>query len=102
MNTMSLRPILAPLCGLALCVALSPRPGATGRHGVLDQLRDRLVGQAVSVTGPETTGRIDIYIQRWSTDHELATVRRTLSEGYPGELLPVLQQMRQHVGVVLM
>ena len=102
MNNMSLRPILAPLCGLALCVALSPRPGATGRNGVLDQLRDRLVAQAVSVTGPETTGRIDIYIQRWSTDDELATARRTLTEGYAGQLLPALQQLRQHVGVVLM
>jgi hypothetical protein len=102
MNTMNFRPILAPLIGAALCFSVTLRPGATGRNGVLDQLRDRLVAQAVSVTGPETTGRIDIYIQRWSTDEELDSLRRTLTEGYPGGLLPAVEQMRQHVGVVLM
>ena len=95
-------PILAPLFGLAICLAAMPHPGAEGRNGVLDQLREQFVARAVSVSGPETAGRIDIYIQRWSTDAEFDSLRGTFMEYGPGRLLPALQQQKERAGVILM
>ena len=98
MNRMSLRPILAPLVGVALCLLVMPHPGATERTEFLAQF----AAKAVSVSDPEDASRIEIYIQRWSTDEELSKLSRTLVEGYAGQLLPVLEQLRQRVGVVLL
>ena len=98
MNRLSLRPILAPLVGVALCLLVMPHPGATERTEFLAQF----AAKAVSVSDPEDASRIEIYIQRWSTDEELSKLSRTLVEGYAGQLLPVLEQLRQRVGVVLL
>jgi hypothetical protein len=92
----SLRFILAPLVA-ALCFVVSPQPDVVARGAVLAQF----VGKALSVSGPEDAGRIVIYIERWSTDEELDSLRGTLAEGGPGKLLPILEQ-RRRVGVVLM
>jgi hypothetical protein len=98
MNRMSLRPILAPLVGAALCFLVIPRPDVAARGAVLEQF----VAKAMSVLDPDETDRIDIYIQRWSTDEELDALRGKLLTGYPGELLPALEQLRRRAGVVLM
>jgi hypothetical protein len=62
----------------------------------------QFVARAISVSGPEDAGRIDIYVERWSTDEELDKLLRTLEEGRPSELLTVLEKQRVRAGVVLM
>jgi len=96
------RPILAPLLGAGLCLALMPHPRADGRSAVLEQLREQFVARAVSVSGPADAGPIEIYVERWSTDNEVDTLRGALVQGNAGKLLPVLQQQKRRAGVVLM
>jgi hypothetical protein len=98
MNLVTLRPILAPLFGIAICFAASPRPGATVREM---PIAARFVATAVSEAGV-VGGRIDILIQHWSTDEEWDSFRGTLMKSGPGKLLPVLQQIRREAGVLLM
>jgi hypothetical protein len=62
----------------------------------------QFVARAISVSGPEDAGRIDIYVERWSTDEELDKLLGTLKEGRPGELLTVLERQRRRAGVLLM
>jgi hypothetical protein len=62
----------------------------------------QLVGRAVSVSGAEDGGPIEIYVERWSTDEELDKLVGTFAEGGSGELLTVLERGRQSVGVLLM
>lgn len=96
--SISLRPILAPLVGAVVCLAAAPYPDTARRSPILE----RFVAQAVSVSGSEKAGRIDIYIERWSTDEDLNRLRGPLMEDAPGRLLPVLQQLKRRAGVVLM
>jgi hypothetical protein len=102
MKNMSFGPVVAPLVGLALCVLVMPQPRADGRSAVLEQLREQFVARAVSVSGPADAGPIEIYIERWSTDDEVDTLRGALVQGNAGKLLPVLQQQKRRAGVVLM
>jgi hypothetical protein len=97
----ALRLVPAALLGAGLCLAVMPRAAASGRNGVLDQLREQLVAEAVSVSGPADAGRIEIFIERWSTDEEMDTLRRPLQQNAASRLLPALQQQRR-AGVVLM
>jgi hypothetical protein len=98
MNAMNFRPILAPLLGAAICFTLSPRPDAAGRGSVLEQF----LAKAVSVSSSENAGPVGIYIERWSTDEELDSLRGTIMSGDAGRLLPLLQQQKRRAGVVLM
>jgi len=98
----SLRRILTPLFGAALCLAATPHTGAVQRSAILEQFVERFVARATSASGAEDAGRIDIYIQRWSTDKELDSLRGTLTEGAPDKLLPVLQNLQRRAGVILM
>jgi hypothetical protein len=91
------RPILAPLVGAALCFLVSPRPGAaTG-----DSLVAHYVARAVSTADDADAGRIDIYIERWSTDEALDALVAALKNG-PDKLLPALQKLRYRNGVLTM
>ena len=98
MNFVTLRPILAPLFGIAICFAASPHPGATVREM---PIAARFVATAVSTAGV-VGGRIDILIEHWSTDEEWDNFRGTLMKSGPGNLLSALQQVRREAGVVLM
>jgi hypothetical protein len=62
----------------------------------------QFVGRAISVSGPEDTGPIEIYVERWSTDEELDKLLGTLKKDGPGELLTVLERQRSRAGVLLM
>jgi len=60
-----------------------------------------LAARAISVSGPEDVGPVDIYVERWSTDEEVDKLRGTLKKG-PAEMLTVLERQRLRAGVVLM
>jgi hypothetical protein len=62
----------------------------------------RFAARAVSVSGTEDAGRIDIYVERWSTDAEYAELLEKLEKGRPGELLALLERQPLRAGVVLM
>jgi hypothetical protein len=98
MRAMNLRPILAPLFGAAICLIAMPHPGAAVRSPFLEQF----VANAISVSGPELAGRIDIYIQRWSSDDEFDSLRGPVLGRAPDQLLPTLQKQKHRAGVILM
>jgi hypothetical protein len=77
---------------------LSPRPGVAGRGALLEQF----LAKAVSVSSSESAGPVEIYIERWSTDEELESLREAIMHGDAGRLLPQLQQQKRRAGVVLM
>jgi len=97
-NGGSLERIIVPLVGAALCMALLSNSKAAGDTS----LAERFVGQAVSVSGPETAGRIDIYISQWSSDAELQRLREPLQHGDAPTLLSLLHQRQRRAGVLLM
>lgn len=98
MTSMILRPIVAPLFGAVLCVVFGPWPGATGRTPLVEQLAAR----AVTPSGTEDGGPVGIYIERWSTDAELESLRAPIARGETAKVLLALEQWRGRVGVVLM
>jgi hypothetical protein len=89
---------LALLLGAASSLLATSDAGAARRTG----FPAHLVARAVSVSSPEDTGRIEIYVERWSTDEELDDLRGTLEKGGPGKMLAVLEGQRVRAGVVLM
>lgn len=62
----------------------------------------RFAARAISVSGPEDVGPIEIYVERWSTDEELDQLRGALEEGGPGKLVSVLERQPVRAGVLLM
>jgi hypothetical protein len=101
MSGFSLRTIVAPLFGVAMCLMAMPHPDASERGAVIEQF----VARAVGASGPEEdAGRIDIYIHRWSTDKDLDSLRGALAESAPDKLFAALQTLRlqRAAGVVLM
>ena len=105
MNEIMPRPIPMLLVGALSCLACaSSGPGVTS-HRRPTQRTDfpaQFAARAVSVSGDEDAGRIDIYVERWSTDEELDKLLATLEQGAPGELLDVLERQRFRARVVLM
>ena len=91
------RPILAPLVGAALCFLVSPLPGAA----TSDSLVAHYVARAVSTADDADAGRIDIYIERWSTDEARAALVAALKSG-PDKLLPALEKLKYRNGVLTM
>jgi hypothetical protein len=98
MNRPSLRLVLAPLAGAAICLLAGAWPGAAGRAPLAEQLTAR----AVSIAGDEDTGRVGIYIERWSTDAEFEAVRTALVRGDHEGVLRALHAYRGRVGVMLL
>jgi len=101
MTLASLRSIATPLVAAAVCLASTPRPGAA----TLDKSRtfeEQLVATAVSgpSDGAVVGGRIDIVIERWSTDAERETLVRELRAHDPGALLVGLGKVFHRNGVI--
>ena len=93
MSFVSLRSVVAPLVGAAICLALSPRPGATAKQ----TMTARFVARAVSPLDAKDGGPIEIVIERWSTDDDLENLRAALlAHG------AAFQRARPEAGVVLM
>jgi hypothetical protein len=93
MSFVSLRPIVAPLVGAAICLALSPRPGATAKQ----TMTARFLARAVSPLDAKDGGPIEILIEHWSTDDDLENLRAALiARG------AAFQRARPEAGVVLM
>jgi len=61
----------------------------------------QFAARAISVSGPEDVGPVEIYVERWSTDEEVDKLRGTLKKD-PAEMLTVLEKQRMRAGVVLM
>ena len=93
-----MRPIPTLLRGAVCCLAMTGHFAAAGRT----EFPAQFVARAISVSGPEDAGRIDIYVERWSTDEEVDKLVAALKEGGPGKLLTVLEQQRLRTGVLLM
>jgi len=98
-------------CSLAACstpsahakparesIKASTRVGAITRT----EFPAQLTARAISVSGPEDAGPIEIYVERWSTDEELDKLLGTLQAGEPGDMLDVLERQRARAGVILM
>ncbi len=98
MSYVSLRSIVAPLVGAAICLALSPRPGATAK----EPMTARFVARALTVSDAKDAGPIEILIRRWSTDEDLQNLHAALIESGRGTLLPVFRKSRPEAGVLLM
>jgi len=100
MSRLTLRPILATAVAAIACLAVSPRPDAAVSAG---PVVERLVATALNMTGgvPEPAGRIDIVIERWSTDAERENLLRTTIDSGPARLLDALHMVRRRAGFVL-
>src|SRR4051812_24740386 len=97
MSLVTLRPILAPLIGAAICFAVSPRPGAIAKQA----MSAHYVARAVAVQDAKDAGPIEIVIARWSSDEDLQTLRAALADTAAGKTLPVFRQTRPEAGVLL-
>ena len=99
MNRGMIRPILAPLVGAALCFLLAPRPyaAATATNAFIAHY----VARAVDAADNGDDGRIDIYIERWSSSQHRGALVEAMNNG-PERLLPALESMRIRDGVLLM
>jgi hypothetical protein len=100
MSRMSLRPILAPIVGAAICFLAGPWTGLAERNSLIEELG----GRAVSMTGAEDAGPIGIYIEHWSTDQEAAALRAAVvdGKGSAATLLTPLVRTANRIGVVLL
>jgi len=94
----SVQQILPPLLGAILSIALLFEGRAAGHSEFVMQLTAR----AVDVSSSENAGRIDILIQRWSTDEELQQVREAAPRQNQLELLSLLHHTQRRLGVILM
>jgi len=101
MKFASLRPIASSLFAIAVCLASSPRTDAAKPTRTF---AEQLVATAVSApdAGGVIGGRIDIAIERWSTDAERESLRRTLDKKDPAGLLAGLGKVFRRAGVVQM
>ena len=100
MNRQNLRPLLAFGVAAIASLAAGARPSAVGRPPIVE----RLVASAVDSNGSytEREGRIDIVIERWSTDEERRTLRAHIdADRGPARLLNALQTIRRRVGFIL-
>jgi hypothetical protein len=97
--------IISPLVGLALCMALMPTiKGAvsTTQAPHTTTIADQFAGEALSVSGGERAGRIQIYISQWSSDAEVERLREPLERADADALLSMLHDQHRRAGVVLM
>src|SRR6267142_591993 len=96
----SLRMMAAPLVAAAVCVAWGPGTDAASKP--TRTFAEQLVATAVSgpSDGGVAGGRIDIVIERWSTDAERETLVNHLRANDPGALLVGLGKVFHRNGVV--
>jgi hypothetical protein len=87
-----------PACLLAaVWFAVSPRPDAAQTSPVIA----RFLGTAVSTADEKAAaGRIEIFVERWSTDADRENLRMALTDKGPGALLEALHKDLRRVGVV--
>src|SRR3954464_8066460 len=110
MNIIKLRPIPTLIVAAVSCLGSSttrPRgsPQAVTSHVAAAGRREfpaHLVARSISVSSPEDTGPIEIYVERWSTDEELDELLGTVDEDGSAGLRAVLDRQRVRAGVVLM
>jgi hypothetical protein len=86
------------LVGAVAGLAMMSDAGAARRT----EFPARFDARATSVSGHEDAGRIDIYVERWSTDEELDGLVQALEKGGRGKLLEVLERQPLRAGVLLM
>jgi hypothetical protein len=100
MTFASLRSVVAPLVAAAVCLAWTPLTGATIEKS--RTFEEQLVATAVSgpSDGADVGGRIDIVIERWSTDAEREALLRELRTNDPETLLLGLGKVFHRNGVV--
>src|SRR3954463_4642846 len=89
---------LGLLVGAVSCLLMTSDVGAAGRT----EFPARFVAKAISVSGPQESGRVEIFVERWSTDEEVEKLLATVEKGDRGDLSRVLEQQRVRAGVVLM
>jgi hypothetical protein len=89
---------LGLLVGAVSCLLVTSDVGAAGRT----EFPARFVAKAISVSGPQESGRVEIFVERWSTDEEVEKLLATVEKGDRGDLSRVLEQQRVRAGVVLM
>jgi hypothetical protein len=97
MNDVRLRTIFAAVCAAAACLAFGPTPNAATSSPIIAHFAAKAPYDGDS----GSPSRIDIMIERWSTDKELEDLRGALTKNGADGLLPVLQGMRRRAGVVL-
>ena len=90
--------LLEPVMGLAICVSLMPGVHAARTASLVEQF----TADAVSASGPERAGRIDIYLEEWSSEAEMARLQQALRQADAATLLSLLHQQKRRVGVLLM
>jgi hypothetical protein len=98
MQSLSLRPVLAPVLGALICFLVAPRPGAALRDGTLHHFS----GRAISVVDSKDEGRIDILVNSWSSDADREMLRGRFLDRGPAMMLDALHSLRRRTGVVLM
>jgi hypothetical protein len=101
MKFASLRPIVAPLVAAAVCLSLTPRTDAANPTKTRT-FEEQLVATAVSAPndGGDVGGRIDIVIERWSTDAEREALVNNLRANDLDALLIGLGKVFHRNGVV--
>src|SRR3954451_23513115 len=98
MNLESLRPILAPVIGAAICFGVS-QSGAALKDPTVAQFAAR----AVSVPDTKDMGPVEIRITRWSTDRDLQDLRAALNDKNPSSMvLPAFRRAQPEAGIVMM
>jgi hypothetical protein len=98
MTRVRLRPVLLSVCAAVLCFVAGPRAGALEKTSPFEHF----VARAPSESDPAATpSRVEIVIERWSTDKEREDLVGTLIQRGADTLLPTLQKLRRRAGVVL-
>lgn len=94
MNLGTLQRLIATGCVVAICV---PRPHAMASSPVVE----RFAARALSPGDGGIGRKIDIFIERWSSDAERDTLGEALTGSGPELLLPALQNLRRRAGTLL-
>ncbi len=98
MRSLSFRTVLATAVAAVTCLALTPTPYAAD---VTVRPFQRFVAKAPFDGDPGAPSRVDIVIQRWSTDSECSDLGGALTARGPEGLLPGLHALRLRAGAVL-
>jgi hypothetical protein len=96
MRLANLRPVLMPLAGATMCLALMPHPSAVGGATVA-----QFVARALDTADGKDAGPVEIVIRRWSTDADTETLRKTLVATSADRSMPAFQRPLPEAGVVL-
>jgi hypothetical protein len=97
MNDVRLRTMFAAACAAVACLAF----GSTPQAAPVSPILAHFAAKAPYVGDSGTASRIDIMIERWSTDDEVDNLRGALVSNGAKGLLPALQKMPLRAGVVL-